>query len=62
MDFNCSPYEILCVCYSPDGTMIVTGSRNSIIAIWDAKSGDKIKELKKYHVDRLTNISFSPDN
>ena len=30
---------ILCVCFSPDGTKIATGSYDKLSIIWDAKTG-----------------------
>ena len=37
------------VCFSPDGTRIVTGGSNKRVMIWDAKSSALIGEPLKGH-------------
>jgi len=47
--------------YSPDGSLIASGSENDpIIKIWDLKSGKIIGKLDE-HIDASTALSFSPD-
>ena len=40
---------ITSVCFSPDGTRIVTGSDDNLAIIWDAKTGNTIGEPLKGH-------------
>jgi WD40 repeat protein len=53
---------VRCVAYSPDGSHIVSGSReteNNLI-LWDSKTGKKIKILKG-HKDTVRCVAYSPD-
>ena len=47
--------------YSPDGRRIVTGSKDMIVRVWDATTGE---ELQRYegHTDILSSAVFSPDS
>ncbi|KAG6914895.1 hypothetical protein DXG01_014675 [Tephrocybe rancida] len=45
---------------SPNGKQVVSGGRNRLVCIWDALSGDLIKELKG-HTDLVWSVAFSPD-
>ncbi|KIK24294.1 hypothetical protein PISMIDRAFT_412255, partial [Pisolithus microcarpus 441] len=49
------------VAFSPDGNRIVSGSRDEMVRIWDAKSGDQIGSPLKGHTDHVTSVAFSPD-
>lgn len=46
--------------YSPDGTMIVSGSGDKTIRIWSAETGDAIQTLEG-HQDRVNAVAYSPD-
>ena len=48
------------VAYSPDGTKIISGSRDRTIKIWDANTGECLKTLKG-HSDCVEYVTFSPD-
>jgi WD40 repeat protein len=48
------------VAFSPDGTRIVTGSRDHTARVWDARTGSLQLELKG-HTDRVHSVAFSPD-
>jgi WD40 repeat protein len=48
------------VAFSPDGTLIASGSKDDSIRIWDVNKGTSIAELKGHHADLLA-LAFSPD-
>ena len=48
------------VSFSPDGTRIVSGSRDNSVRVWDAASGELLKVLGG-HTDEVLSVSFSPD-
>jgi WD40 repeat protein len=48
---------VSCVKFSPDGTLLATGSRESM-RIWDTSSG---AEAACFKCRRVTNVAFSPD-
>ena len=48
------------VSFSPDGTRIVTGSRDRTAKVWDARTGTALLELKG-HMGRVIGAAFSPD-
>jgi WD40 repeat protein len=50
---------IRCLTFSPDGLMLVSGSRNRTIQIWDVKEGSIKQSLS--HYDQVESIAFSPD-
>lgn len=51
---------ITCVCFSPDGELIVTGSKDKIAIIWNAKIF-ALGELLIGHSDGINSVTFSPD-
>jgi Tol biopolymer transport system component len=46
--------------FSPDGKNILTGSNDGIARLWDARTGEMLREFKG-HTDRNTGLDFSPD-
>jgi WD40 repeat protein len=48
------------VSFSPDGSQIVSGSRDKTIRVWDAVTGKIIKELEG-HTGPVMSVSYSPD-
>jgi len=48
------------VCFSPDGSVFVSGSFDSTLRVWDVASLDCIAVLKQ-HVDGINRVAFSPD-
>ena len=50
--------SILCVCFSPDGTQIMSGSSDNTIRIWDAGT---VMKLLKGHTGPVRSVCFSPD-
>jgi WD40 repeat protein len=52
--------NVLSVSFSPDGSQVVTGSRDGSARVWDAKSGAEVFTLKG-HIVQVISVSFSPD-
>src|SRR5258706_5483371 len=53
--------SIRSMCYSPDGTRVVSGSNDKTIRIWDAKSGTVIGEPLTGHTSGVNSVAYSPD-
>jgi len=51
---------VLSVCFSPDGTRIVTGNWDLTAKVWDAEKGAEILTLKG-HANPVRCVRFSPD-
>ena len=49
-----------CICYSPDGALILTGGRDAHLNIWDAKTYTRIKSIPAHNF-AIYDIVFSPD-
>ncbi|KAG9034705.1 hypothetical protein FRB95_012891 [Tulasnella sp. JGI-2019a] len=52
---------VTCVRVSPDGTVIVTGSEDHTLRLWDAKTGAAIGKVMRGHTGWLRCIAMSPD-
>ena len=48
------------VAFSPDGKLIVSGSLDRTLKIWDANSGQELQKLTG-HTDLVLSVAFSPD-
>ena len=48
------------VSLSPDGSKIISGSRDSVIRIWDAVTGVQLRQLDG-HSSSVYSASYSPD-
>ena len=46
--------------FSPNGMYVLTGSGNTTIRLWDARSGELVR-IFSGHTDEITCVSFSPD-
>ena len=51
---------VKCVVFSPDDTLIVSGS-NGTICIWDAETGEPTFGPFREHTNIINSVSFSPD-
>jgi RNA polymerase sigma factor (sigma-70 family) len=52
--------EALCAAFSPDDSLLVTGSADKTARIWEAATG-KEKHTLKGHTDAILVVAFSPD-
>lgn len=48
------------VCFSPDGKIFASGGHDQLVILWDATTGEKLKELFG-HNHHITALKFSPD-
>src|SRR5262245_4688318 len=61
-------YDVMSVCFSPDGKRIVTGGGKLAISatapgevkVWDAEKGTEVLALKG-HTDKVCGVCYSPD-
>lgn len=52
--------QITSVCFSPDGTTVVTASKDGCAKLWNAETGTLLADLKGLRDDKFS-ASFSPD-
>ncbi|CAD8204075.1 unnamed protein product [Paramecium pentaurelia] len=52
--------DVNSVCFSPDGTMLASGSAEKSIHLWDVKTGKKISKLEG-HSHWVNSVCFSPN-
>ena len=53
--------KVTAVAFSPDGQRIVSGSSDSTVRIWDAKTGMPIGQPLIGHTDQVNAVAFSSD-
>ena len=55
--------EVMSMCISPDRRYIATGQlgRNPIVVVWDAVTGETIRELSGFHKRAVSQVEFSCD-
>jgi len=47
------------IAYSPDGKTILSGSRDTLMKLWDLSTGEPIRSFK--HGEWITSVAYSPD-
>jgi WD40 repeat protein len=59
------PDRVTAVAFSPDGSLLATGSgepsRSGQIKLWDAVTGQLVREISQPHSDTVQALEFSPD-
>lgn len=53
-------HRVNSVTFSPDGRLVVSGSRDATVCIWDAASGFLLRTLEG-HTEAVNAVAFSPD-
>jgi WD40 repeat protein len=54
-------FPVISVAFSPDGTRIVSGSRDRTVRVWDARTGAQLVAFRG-HRKRVTSVAFSRDS
>ena len=52
--------EVSCIALSRNGDLIVSGSNDESVWVWDAKTGEQLRELQG-HTDYVKSVAFLPD-
>ncbi len=53
--------RIAAVAFSPDSQRIISGSGDNSLRLWDAVSGNLLREIKDKHQGGISSLAFSPD-
>lgn len=52
---------VMSVAFAPDGTLLVSGSADRTVRVWDARSGLVAAEPFEGHTEWVWSVAFSPD-
>lgn len=62
VSFDCSPFQVLAVCYGANETEIVSGGIDNELKVWDVrKPGTECLYRMAGHLDSVTGLALSPD-
>jgi WD40 repeat protein len=61
MTLKGSDYDLYAVAYSPDGRWLASGGLDTIVKIWDAKTGREVRALGRVRWP-IRGLAFSPDS
>ena len=53
-------FDRLCVAYSPDGRLLVSGGKDGLVQVWDGETGKRLRSLDSGH-GWVWALAFSPD-
>jgi WD40 repeat protein len=48
------------VAFSKDGRMVVSGSDDRSVRIWNVETGKEVRTVKEHHLAKVTSVAFSP--
>jgi WD40 repeat protein len=52
---------VVCTAFSPDGKVVISGSLDGIVMVWDAQTGKSTLPPLKRHSDAVSSLAFFPD-
>jgi WD40 repeat protein len=53
--------SILCIAFSPDGTVLATGDRGGALTLWDVAKRALLADVPSEHEDEVWSVAFAPD-
>ena len=53
-------FDRLCLAYSPDGRLLVSGGKDGLVQVWDARTGKRLRSLDSGH-GWVWAVAFAPD-